>query len=359
MANKKALTLDQLKTSLDAVKTWSSNEINNATKDKADKDIVLLKNNTTEFTPTNDYEPATKKYVDDNINTAGGDFIPLAGGEFELQNCFTFNNIPVVYDDDGKLLKVRTKEFTDPYNYTWKYFYDFPSNGAFALSRYQPNNNNSVDNGSQGTLIYPFCIFMGDDKLAGDHRKLYLRADSLQMRRYNNGWKDFWIKTEKDRTQIYNDQKLIDFNDSRIENVGSPIEDSDAATKKYADTESKIAKHFIFDSDDNIIGVKIKDQVNNYNYIMCMRNGTLATTCAAKSIAVTTSPTKMTYTAGDNIDTTGMIVTATCEDDTTREITNYTCTNTVTTDNPTFTITYNEGGTILTTTLIVTVNTAS
>lgn len=30
----------------------------------------LTKNNTTEFTPTNDYEPATKKYVDDKIKTA-------------------------------------------------------------------------------------------------------------------------------------------------------------------------------------------------------------------------------------------------------------------------------------------------
>lgn len=28
--------------------------------------ITLLKNNTTAFTPTTDYQPATKKYVDDN-----------------------------------------------------------------------------------------------------------------------------------------------------------------------------------------------------------------------------------------------------------------------------------------------------
>lgn len=185
MANKKALTLDQLKTSLDTVKTWSSNEINNATKDKADKETVLLKDNTTEFTPANDYEPATKKYVD---------------------------------------------------------------------------------------------------------------------------------------------------------------------------TENRLAKRFIFDSDDNIVGVKIKDQVNNYNYIMCMRNGTLATTCAAKSIAVTTNPTKMTYYDRDGIDTTGMIVTATCEDDTTREITNYTCDNVVTTDNTVFTINYTEGGDVFSDSINVTVN---
>ena len=28
--------------------------------------ITLLKDNTTEFSPTGDYQPATKKYVDDN-----------------------------------------------------------------------------------------------------------------------------------------------------------------------------------------------------------------------------------------------------------------------------------------------------
>ena len=34
--------------------------------DKAEKSNVLTKDNTTPFTPNNDYEPATKKYVDDN-----------------------------------------------------------------------------------------------------------------------------------------------------------------------------------------------------------------------------------------------------------------------------------------------------
>lgn len=67
MANKKALELDQLKTSLSAVKNWTSGEITNATKNKANKDTVLLKDNVTEYTPTADYNPSTKKYVDDKI----------------------------------------------------------------------------------------------------------------------------------------------------------------------------------------------------------------------------------------------------------------------------------------------------
>ena len=33
---------------------------------------VLMKTNTTPYTPTNDYNPATKKYVDDSISTALG-----------------------------------------------------------------------------------------------------------------------------------------------------------------------------------------------------------------------------------------------------------------------------------------------
>ena len=36
---------------------------------------VLIKNNTTEYTPSKDYHPATKKYVDDSIVSAIGDIV--------------------------------------------------------------------------------------------------------------------------------------------------------------------------------------------------------------------------------------------------------------------------------------------
>lgn len=39
----------------------------NLNADKAEKTNVLAKDNTTAFTPTADYHPATKKYVDDQI----------------------------------------------------------------------------------------------------------------------------------------------------------------------------------------------------------------------------------------------------------------------------------------------------
>ena len=41
--------------------------IQNATMLLATTDRVLIKTNTTEFIPTSDYHPATKKYVDDAI----------------------------------------------------------------------------------------------------------------------------------------------------------------------------------------------------------------------------------------------------------------------------------------------------
>ena len=46
--------------------------VSSALAKKADKTEVLTKTNTTAFAPTADYQPATKKYVDDNISAAGG-----------------------------------------------------------------------------------------------------------------------------------------------------------------------------------------------------------------------------------------------------------------------------------------------
>lgn len=86
-----------------------------------------------------------------------------------------------------------------------------------------------------GSIIAPNIWQMLDDQIAGDHKKLYIRSSSLQFWRSNNGWKKFYIEAEKDRALIYNDQKLIDFNESRLTNLGTPTNDTDAATKKYVD----------------------------------------------------------------------------------------------------------------------------
>ena len=43
--------------------------------------LVLMKDNTTAFTPTADYQPATKKYVDDSAGGGGGVQIVLSSSQ--------------------------------------------------------------------------------------------------------------------------------------------------------------------------------------------------------------------------------------------------------------------------------------
>ena len=130
----------------------------------------------------------------------------------------------------------------------------------------------------------------------------------------------------------------------------TPTEDYHPATKKYVD---RIAKHLVFDDNDNIIGIMMRDPTNGYDYTLRMENGVLISTCTLVAIEVTSNPTKMTYSDGDHIDTTGMVVSAIYEDGSTRPITNYTCTNAVTTSDPVFTISISDE---ISTTLPVTVN---
>ena len=78
------------------------------------------------------------------------------------------------------------------------------------------------------------------------------------------------------------------------------------------------------------------------------------------SIAVTTEPTKTTYTAGENFDPAGMVVTATYSDSSTAAVTSYTVTdgNNLTAGKSTVTISYTEGGLTKTCTQAITVNAA-
>lgn len=74
---------DQIKaTAISGLTGDTVQELLEAIADTADPSNYLAKNNTTEFTPDADYEPATKKYVDDN---AGGsaitDTVTIASGE--------------------------------------------------------------------------------------------------------------------------------------------------------------------------------------------------------------------------------------------------------------------------------------
>lgn len=78
-----------------AVQTALNSKANNSALDlKANKSDVLTKTNTTSFTPSSDYHPATKKYVDDSVSSAGG-------GDM-LKNVYDTTNNGVV-DNSEKL----------------------------------------------------------------------------------------------------------------------------------------------------------------------------------------------------------------------------------------------------------------
>ena len=82
-----------------------------------------------------------------------------------------------------------------------------------------------------------------------------------------------------------------------------------------------------------------------------------AVTKTLTSIAVTTPPTKTTYTAGDNFDHAGMVVTATYSDNSTNVVSATVTDGTALTAGKTsVTISYTEGGVTQTTTQAITVN---
>ena len=122
--------------------------------------------------------------------------------------------------------------------------------------------------------------------------------------------------------------------------------ETDPSNVSYIQNKPKI-------SQDSII---LKDQVNDYEYVIQMRNGNLVSTIAVSNIYVTNFPNKTSYMMGEYFDPAGMIVTAVCQDGSTKVIENYTCTQSyLTTSDTSAEITYNEAGVIHTTTVLVTV----
>ena len=79
------------------------------------------------------------------------------------------------------------------------------------------------------------------------------------------------------------------------------------------------------------------------------------------SIAITTPPTKTTYTAGESFDKAGMVVTATYDDSTTAPVTSYTVSpsGALATTDTSVTVSYTEGGVTKTAAQAITVNAAS
>lgn len=90
----------------------------------------------------------------------------------------------------------------------------------------------------------------------------------------------------------------------------------------------------------------LKDNINKYNYVIQMQNGSLVSFIKTADIKVTTPPAKTDYTDTEEFDPTGMVVVAVGEDGSEREITDYTYDKYVTTESNTHTIKYiDEAGT--------------
>ena len=79
-----------------------------------DTSQVLTKTNTKSYTPTNDYNPATKKYVDDAVASAGGgtEVLPIYNVECDISN----GNSPYWYDNSSNFATLTKKAINEAYN---------------------------------------------------------------------------------------------------------------------------------------------------------------------------------------------------------------------------------------------------
>jgi len=93
--------------------------LDDAVDDKANKNNVLELNNTTSFTPDNDYEPATKKYVDDNIGTSG----TWTATTTNSTNCSSSSVIVARYSRQGDIVTFDIKGGYDPNSSATTRFY--------------------------------------------------------------------------------------------------------------------------------------------------------------------------------------------------------------------------------------------
>lgn len=167
------------------------------------------------------------------------DFISAKGGAYSLDTALhlSLNNIPTVISSliDNPIFKITTNGLKYSESDTQSYdFASFFTPIAFCLNR------NSEGKHPVASYFASNIWQMLDDVIDGDHKKFYLRSNSLQWRRYNGGWKNHYISAELDKLKIYNDQKLISFENSKLENIAVPTADNDAATKKYVDDKTPI-----------------------------------------------------------------------------------------------------------------------
>lgn len=101
---------------------------------KADSSTVLAKNNTATFTPTWDYNPATKKYVDDSISTAVASAYKYKG------SVSTYSALPASGNTTGDVWNVTDTDM----NYAWTGTAWDQLGSTVDLSNYLAKNNTTA-----------------------------------------------------------------------------------------------------------------------------------------------------------------------------------------------------------------------
>lgn len=181
--------------------------------------------------------------IPEDINTSlAKDFISAKGGTYSLDTTLklSLNNVPTVipgiHDDPVFKIAANGRKYSESDTQSYDFASSFTSLGL-KLNRV---TTDSTDHNVVTSAFLPNVWQMLDDEIDGDHRKFYLWSDCLHWRRYNGGWKNHYISAELDKLKIYNDQKLVSFENSKLENIASPTADNDAATKKYVDDKTPI-----------------------------------------------------------------------------------------------------------------------
>jgi hypothetical protein len=181
--------------------------------------------------------------IPEDINTSlAKDFISAKGGTYSLDTTLklSLNNVPTVipgiYDDSVFEIAANGRKYSESDTQS----YDFASCFTSLGLRLNRVTTDSTDHNVVTSAFLPNVWQMLDDEIDGDHRKFYLWSDCLHWRRYNGGWKNHYISAELDKLKIYNDQRLISFENSKLENIAAPTADNDAATKKYVDDKTPI-----------------------------------------------------------------------------------------------------------------------
>lgn len=169
------------------------------------------------------------------------DFISAKGGAYSLDTTLqlSLNNTPTVISSvfDNPIFRTTASGLKYSESATQSYnFANYFSPIALVLER----NNSTDSNNPVASCFLPNIWQLLDDVIDGDHKKFYVKSNSLQWTRNNGGWKNHYISAELDKLKIYNDQKLISFENSKLENIASPTADNDAATKKYVDDKTPI-----------------------------------------------------------------------------------------------------------------------